>query len=207
MSDAFSDLALMTAAFQQAAESGWTRVSIVEAARTAGMPLDEARHRFPDCRSVLRRFGEHLDRAALDSAPREGPVRDRLFDLLMNRFEAMKPHRAGIMALLRSLPADPMTALYLTYSTRRSMTWMLQAAGDPAHGLRGALRLKGLLAVWAWTMRAFEGDESEDLSATMAALDKALGRAHEAAVWLSGEPARAQEANAAMTGDADTIMA
>ena len=201
MSEFPFDLALMAAAFQQAADHGWARMSIAEAARSAGLPLDAARARFPGKRVLLCRFGEHLDRVALASAPQEGPVRDRLFDLLMNRFEAMKPHRAGVMALLRALPADPATAVFLTCATRRSLRWMLQAAGDPAHGLRGALRLKGLMAVWTWTMRAFENDDSEDLSATMAALDKALAHAHEAASWLSGERRRETVPDASMAGE------
>ena len=63
---------------------------------------------------------------------------------------------------------------------------MLNTVGQPTSGLRGALRIQGLVAVWAWTLRTFERDESEDLSATMAALDTALGRAHEIAHWISG---------------------
>lgn len=159
---------------------------MVDAARAADMPLVEARARFPGKRALLRRFGVLMDQAALAAAPQDGPVRDRLFDLLMSRFDAMKPHREGIRAVLRSLPFDPATALDLTCATRQSMRWMLQAAGDPADGIRGALRLHGLMAVWTWTMRAFERDESEDLSSTMATLDKALARAHEAAGWLAG---------------------
>jgi hypothetical protein len=44
--------------------------------------------------------------------------------------------------------------------------------------------VKGLVAVWLWTMRTWRGDETEDLSATMAALDSALRRAERAAEWL-----------------------
>ena len=45
------------------------------------------------------------------------------------------------MALLRSLPAEPPTALLLALATRRSMRWMLDAAGistAAAAGLIGA---------------------------------------------------------------------
>ena len=51
--------------------------------------------------------------------------------------------------------------------------------------------MKGLLAVWLWTIRAWRTDDSEDLSATMAALDAALRRAEQAAEWLGW---RAREA-------------
>ena len=185
MSEHDFDQALIEAAFRLAGESGWAQVTIAGAAQAAGLSLAEARVRFPGKHTLLRRFGQRVDQAALAGASGEGPVRDQLFDLLMGRFEAMKPHREGVRALLRYLPRDPATALVLACATRRSMRWMLQAAGQPTTGLRGALRVRGLLAVWVWTLRAFERDESEDLAATMAALDTALGRACQVAEWMS----------------------
>lgn len=194
MSDQDFDHALIAAAFQRAAEVGWTRLTILDAARAAGLSLAEARARFPGRLALLRRFGAMLDQAALAAAPAEGAVRDRLFDLLMSRFDAMKPHRAGLHALLRHLPGDPALALALTCATRRSMRWMLQAAGVSTAGLRGELRVRGLVAVWLWALRAFERDATEDLAPTMAALDTALHRVHTAAAWLAGERAAAEPA-------------
>jgi AcrR family transcriptional regulator len=187
MSEHDFDDALIAAAFRLAGESGWAALTIAGAAQSAGLSLAEARERFPGKHTLLRRFGQRLDQAALAAASHEGPVRDQLFDLLMGRFDAMKAHRDGIGALLRYLPSDPATAMQLACGTKRSMRWMLHAAGQKTTGLRGALRVKGLLAVWVWAMRAFERDESEDLSATMAAVDTALGRAHQFATWISGE--------------------
>ncbi len=184
MDDAAFDTALIGAVFQQAAERGWHQVSLVEAARAAALPLAEVRARFPGRASVLLRFGRLADQAALTDAPAEGPVRDRLFDLLMRRFDALQAHRAGVIALLRALPRDPPTAMLLACATRRSMRWMLQAAGVGAAGLRGELRVRGLVGVWLWTLRAWERDDSADLSGTMAALDAALARAEQAASWI-----------------------
>jgi AcrR family transcriptional regulator len=177
MDDAAFDRALIAAAFQQAAESGWRSVSVADAARAAGLPLARARERFPGRAAILLRFGRLADQAALSDATADGTPRDRLFDLLMKRIDALQAHRAGVLALLRALPAEPPTALLLTLATRRSMRWMLEGAGISSRGVRGELRVKGLLAVWLWTIRAWRGDESEDLSTTMAALDVTLSRA------------------------------
>lgn len=193
MSEHDFDQALIGAAFRLAAESGWARLTVADAARAAGVSLAEARMRFPGKPALLARFGRSLDQAALSAVPNEGPVRDQLFDLLMSRFDAMKPHRDGIRALVRHLPCDPVTTLLLACATRRSMRWMLHAAGQPTSGLRGALRVQGLVAVWAWALRAFERDDSEDLASTMAALDTALGRAHTMALWISRERAPDQD--------------
>ena len=187
MSEPDFDRTLLAAAFTIAADHGWAHVNITGAARAAGLPLAEARMRFPGKRALLTRFGALLDQAALAAASGDGTVREQLFDLLMGRFEAMKPYRAGVSALMRALPGEPGTAVALACGTQRSMRWMLHAAGEAATGPRGALQVHGLAAVWAWTLRTFETDESEDLSATMSALDKALGRADRMARFLSGD--------------------
>ena len=186
MSDTEFDIALVTAAFRLAGEQGWRRVNAALAAREGGLPLPEARARFPSKAAILLRFGRLADQAALTGASGEGPIRDQLFDLLMRRFDFLQTHRAGVKALLRSLPTDPPTALLLATASRRSMRWMLQAAGVTATGTRGELQVKGLLAVWLWAVRAWERDESADLSGTMAAVDSALQRAERVANWLHG---------------------
>lgn len=180
------DTELIASFFRLAAERGWAQVSVVAAARAAALPLDQARARLPGRAAVLLRFGRMADQAALTEAPNDGSIRDKLFDLLMRRLDVVQAHRAGVLALLRALPTEPPTALLLACATRRSMRWMLEAAGVGTHGLRGALRVRGLVAVWLWTLRAWEGDETADLSVTMAALDAALRRAERAAAWLSG---------------------
>lgn len=186
MNDTEFDTALVTAAFRLAGETGWRKFNVAEAARAAGLSLAEARGRFPSRGSVLMRFGVLADQAALLDAPSEGPVRDRLFDLMMRRFDALQVHRDGVKALLRALPTDPAAAILLACASKRSMRWMLQAAGIAVTGARGEIQVRGLLAVWLWGVRAWDNDASDDLSGTMAAIDTALQRAEQVASWLHG---------------------
>ncbi len=183
--DAF-DRALIAAGFAQAAEQGWRRVTIPGAARAAGLPLARARARFPGRATLLLRFGRIADQTALAELTSDGPVRDRLFDLIMRRIDVLQAHRAGVLALLRALPCEPPTAVLLTCATRRSLRWLGQAAGVELRGVLGELKLRGLVAVWLWTLRAWQRDETADLSATMAALDQGLNRAEQAARWVQG---------------------
>jgi len=186
------DTALISSAFALAAERGWSGVSVAQAARDAGLPLDRARRRFPGRCAVLLRFGSLADQAALTGAPSEGPRRDRLFDILMRRIDFLQRHRAGVLALMDALPADPAATFALLAANLGSMGWMLEGADIASHGLHGQLRRKALLAVWLWTLRAWRRDESEDLGSVMAALDQALARAAAAENWLGhrrNEPA------------------
>jgi hypothetical protein len=156
--------------------------------------FDRARARFPMRAAILLRFGSLADQAALALAPTEGPARDRLFDIVMRRIDSLQTNRDGVLALFRHLPLDPCLAAMLAMTSLRSMGWLLEGAGIDATGPRGKLRAKGMLAVWLATVHAWRTDASEDLSATMAALDRALRRAEQVEGWMSGRrPAAAPE--------------
>ncbi len=184
MSEAEFDAALVTAALVIAGNEGWERTTVPAAAQAAGLSLPEARGRFCGRLSILQRFSQMVDQAALTGVAADGSIRDRLFDLLMRRFDALQANRQGVLAILHALPRAPETALFLACETRNSMRWMLQAAGVTADGLRGALRIRGLMVVWLYALRAWERDDSADLSTTMAAVDTGLQRAEATIKWL-----------------------
>ncbi len=196
MDNAEFDRALVGAAFALAAERGWSGVSVAQAARRADLPLDRARRRFPMRAAILLRFGSIADQSALALAPSEGAHRDRLFDMLMRRFDVLQAHREGVLALLRSLPRDPCTAAMLAAASVRSMAWLLEAADISARGPLGRLRAKGLLVVWLAGLRAWRDDASEDLSGTMAAVDRALSQAERVEGWMRGHRARTPDSPA-----------
>lgn len=200
------DQSLIEAAFAIAGERGWRAVSIEEAAYAANLDIGRARARFTGIDALLRRLGANADRLALEGYAPSGSVRDDLFDLLMRRFDAFVPLRPGLKALLAALPVNPALSLMLTEASARSMGWLLAATGVEVGGLRGILRINGLLAVWLYALRAFAEDESPDLAATMAALDRGLAQAEKAAGWLAGsrkmrEPAPFPEADEDFAGD------
>jgi hypothetical protein len=185
---ALADATLVTAAFALGAEKGWRHVSPAAAARYAGLDLAKVRAAYPCTGSILKKFGEMADAAALSNALTEGSVRDRLFDILLRRFDFLQLYRPGVVALLHALPFCPPLAFVMTELNIASMGWLLEGAGVDATGLRGALAKRGLLAVWAYGIRAWADDESEDLTATMAAVDKALARAESIVNRFSSKP-------------------
>jgi AcrR family transcriptional regulator len=164
---------VIEAALALAAERGWRQV-----AAAAKLSLAELYALYPSKAAILAAFVRRIDGEVLGEGEAEGDnPRDRLFDVVMRRFEALKPHRAGIEAILHDAGRDPLALLCGGPRLLRSMAWMLEAAGLPSHGLGGRLRAKGLAVVYLATMRVWLSDESEDLSRTMAALDKHLRRA------------------------------
>ncbi|WP_170294739.1 TetR/AcrR family transcriptional regulator [Roseospira navarrensis] len=171
---------LIDAALGLAAEDGWRRLTMAAIAERAGVPLNAALRVHGSRNEVLRAMGHHVDAAMLDEAltftDQDGP-RDRLFDMLMRRFDALSPWRAGLAAIIKDLPADPGTFVVSMQGVYHSMGLALEAASLPADGFGGLATRKGLAAVYLSTMRVWTEDDTEDLSRTMAALDKNLDRA------------------------------
>ena len=207
MEDSAFDQALITAVFEQASLVGWADVNLAEAAREAGLPVPRVRARFPNKSAVLLRFGVLADEAALAGSQTEPMARDRLFDMLMARFDALQQHRAGVLSMMVALRTDPATAALLYAGTLRSMRWLLDAAAIPVSGLIGALRVQGLLVLWLYVLRAWEQDDSPDLTATMAAVDRGLDRALRAeALWPGRVPPVAPEVSPIPESDEPAAM-
>ncbi len=178
------ETAAVDATLKLAAERRWREIGLAEIAEEAGVPLAELHPRLGSKQALLDAFMRRIDAAVLaEEAPgAEESARDRLFDVLMRRFDALQPHRLAIGNILDDQLRSPGESLCSLAQLGRSMGWMLAAAGIPAEGLRGVLRVKGLSAIWLSCLRVFLRDDSADLSKTMAALDGALRRVE----WLVG---------------------
>lgn len=163
------------------AEKGYANVALRDVAAGAGLGLAELYRRYPDKAALVAGFLARIDAEVIAGTPAtsdpEETVRDRLFEVLMRRFDALRPHRAAVQAIRRASLGDPLLALSLAPAVRRSMAAMLEAAGVPSDGVAGALRQSGLLAIYQAVSQVFARDETTDSSKTMAALDSRLKRA------------------------------
>jgi len=169
----------ITAAFMALlAEKRFEEIGFGEIAARSGLTLANCRAEFGSPLAIYAAHVKELDRKVLAGASSdmaEEPPRERLFDVLMRRIEAMTPHREATRSLLRSVSRNPGLALALNGLAVRSQHWMLTAADIDAAGPRGAIRAQGLAALFAQVLRTWVDDE-DDNARTMAALDKALAR-------------------------------
>lgn len=169
---------MVEAALSLAAERGWRELSLAEIAQRADVPLPEAYRVAPSKTVLLLRLMCATDRAVLASGMADAgeQPRDRLFEILMRRFDVLQARRAATLAILRDMPADPASALFTLPQLAVGLAWMLEAAGLSASGVRGMLRIKALGLVYLSALRAWTQDDSADMAGTMAALDKGLRR-------------------------------
>jgi AcrR family transcriptional regulator len=182
---------LVAATFRLAAERGWRALRLDDIADACGLPRADLRRRFPCKASVLVACARQIEQQAAAAPPAfepEDTVRDRLFELLMQRLDLLVPHKDAVARILRDLPADPLGAAFAGPDVLRLMAGILDQAGVPAAGPVGCLRAKGLAAIWLATLGDWVRDDSPDNARTMAALDAHLRRAEPFARMLGRLP-------------------
>ncbi len=177
------DAPLFEGLFRVIAAHGWRGVTLPRLAEASGISAAELAGRFPSRLGLLRAFGEHVtDEVQLGTVPGQGGTpRDRLFDVLMRGLDALAPYKAGLRRLMTEMYTDGVLAGALAPVFQRAMERMLDAAELDSSGLKGRLRAAGLTVVWIRAVNAWSKDTTEELGPTMAALDRALDRAEQAA--------------------------
>ena len=162
------------------ADQSFEQIGLAEVAGRAGLKLSQLRAEFGSVLAIFAAHVKDIDRAVLaggDADMTEEPPRERLFDVLMRRLEALAPYKEAVRSVMRSARRNPGLGLALNAMAVRSQSWMLEAAGIGAHGPRGALRAQGAALMFARVLSVWVDDEEEGLDRTMAALDRGLASA------------------------------
>jgi AcrR family transcriptional regulator len=168
---------LIQGALQAAAALGWEHVTPRDICAEAGLELSDFYDHFDDKSDLLVAYGRRLDKMLIgtyaDITPPSSP-RDLLFDIIMERLDHANADRKAVISILNSFKFDPKQAIITCPHLARSMSLMLDLAHIDTNGIKGAVRVAGLTALYIWVLRTWVEDESTDLSRTMATLDKSL---------------------------------
>ncbi len=170
---------VIAAAMRLAAQKPWNEVSLRDIAEMAGIDLAGLRGVFQSKVAILSAFARAADDAVLTAAPKprpDQPARDRIFDVLMTRFDLLAPYKPALKSIMASRPAD----LELLRRLMASQAWMLHAAGVGTDGVLGFARVAGLSSVYARTIDTWLEEDDPSLGRTMAALDHRLKRGEQA---------------------------
>lgn len=171
---------LARAALSLAATGSWREVTLVQLAHAASRPVSDFYG--ASLGDAVDAAEEAFDRAIGDNLDELDPnqsVRDRLFELIMRRFEAMEPHRAAVLAMEQGGDRDPVLMAAAHQRHVRCARWVLALSGLEADGMTGNARAQGLGVIIGQARAAWRGDDAGDFAKTMASLDKNLRRAEE----------------------------
>jgi hypothetical protein len=168
---------LLEAALHIVERDGWRGYGPLKLARETGAGLAEIVTQLGDRGEIFAAMGRRADMAMIDvdvAELAEMSAKERVFELFMRRFESLRPARPALRRLRGE--AAPEVWLQGLGNLRRAMKLVVEASGLDADGPRRTLIGVALANAYLRTGRVWLDDDSEDLSATLAELDKQLDR-------------------------------
>jgi len=124
-------------------------------------------------------FAQHIHHTILETyqVDRQDTAKERLFEIMMMHFDELQTHRALTLSILRNLRTYPLFFLPRRADINATFSQLLRLAQVPTRNpLRYALWHKGIKLTFLKALKTWHQDESDDLSATMKALDQGLSR-------------------------------
>ena len=103
--------------------------------------------------------------------------KDMLFEVLMARFDILEINRKAFLEIYNILKKNPQQFIILLPTFLESMITTAELAKYKVNGLKGTVRLKGLMLIYFITFFRWLDDKDPSLEKTMTALDKNLDQA------------------------------
>ena len=104
-------------------------------------------------------------------------TKDMLFEVLMARFDILQQNRKSFLEIYKCFKSSPQYFLQLLPSFLESMIITAELAKYNVNGLKGSIRLKGLMVLYFVTFFQWIDDKTTSLESTMTELDKNLDQA------------------------------
>ena len=100
-----------------------------------------------------------------------------LFEVLMARFDILEENRKSFLEIYKILKKNPQQLIKLLPTFLESMIITAELSKYKVNGLKGTIRLKGLMLIYFITFFQWVDDKESSLEKTMTALDKNLDQA------------------------------
>ncbi len=165
---------------QEITHSGWRRARVEGAATAAGLAPAELIIALGDRQAAIAALLECVATESAAAATDGESVRERLFDGLMQGFDVLQAERAAVLAIWQA--RDPGVAMLVAGRIGGHLRRLALLAGMSVSGLRGRARRAALAAILWRAFAVWRQDDSADMAATMAELDRLLEKAETAAV-------------------------
>ena len=103
--------------------------------------------------------------------------KDMFFEILMMRFDILEKYRKSILTIFDSFKKKPQELIFLLPSFIDSMIFMAKFSKISISGLKGNIKIKGLLIVYFSSFLVWKKENNKSLEKTMTSLDLYLNRA------------------------------
>ena len=170
--------------FSNIARDGWTKFSLLQFSKTEKISIQDLKTFFRNKDHILERFSKMIDHKVESNIDVEEMKstsnKDNLFELIMLRLEAMQTYKVALKNILSSAKEQPIILKKLSKNIINSLDFYLELSSYYDDTPVDFLKKNAIFFIYSLTFRVWLNDESDDLSKTMAELDKFLSMADKA---------------------------
>jgi len=128
---------------------------------------------------LLKSISKYVDYLLINKAKslENSSTKDMLFEVLMARFDLLEVNRKAFLEIYKILKKNPQQFIKLLPTFLESMIITAELSKYKVNGLKGTIRLKGLMIIYFVTFFQWMNDKNSSLEKTMTSLDKNLDQA------------------------------
>lgn len=174
---------IYTSTLKLASSHEWSTLQLEQIARQAKISLAEIKKYYATTDDILPEivddFSQKVSLTVGKLSPNT-PIKDRLFEIFMARFDLLQQNRSAILNILTYVKKNPARAATLLKAQQQAMTSMFKLTRHNPSTIQPLISAS-LLVVFVLTVATWQHDQSADMSKTMATLDRHLRYANKLA--------------------------
>jgi len=160
---------------------GWNKFSIEKLSVKENIPVKNLKIFFKCKYSIVDKFSTMIDKN-IESKLRiedfkDSSKKDILFELIMMRFDEMEEFKGSLAKVLDASKNKPLMISIITKNVMNTMDFFLELSNSYNNYAFDLLKKNFLFIIYSITFKTWLSDNTEDLSKTMAELDKLLSTA------------------------------
>jgi hypothetical protein len=160
---------------------GWEEFSLEKLSTKEKIPINDLKVFFKCKNSIVDKFSRMIDKK-IESKLRiddfkDSSKKDILFELIMMRFDEMEGYKGSLVKILDVSKNKPLLISIITKNVMNTMDFFLELSNSYNNYAFDFLKKNFLFFIYSITFKTWLSDDTDDLSKTMAELDKLLSTA------------------------------
>ena len=156
-------------------KKSWNAFSLEQVLKSVKVKKTNIKTKF----DLLKLISKYVDYLLINNTKslENSSTKDMLFEVLMARFDILEENRKAFLEIYKILKKNPQQLIKLLPTFLESMIITAELSKYKVNGLKGTIRLKGLMLIYFITFFQWVDDKESSLEKTMTALDKNLDQA------------------------------
>ena len=169
---------LLKKAFEIIERDGWETFSLQNLSKQEKIKNEDIKFYFKNKNEIIDKFSTMMDsivesKVNLDDF-KISSKKDNLFELIMLRLEEMKNFKISLVKIIESAKKKPLLLKRISSNVMNTLDFYLELTSCYENTPIDFLKQNTLFFIYSFTFKTWLKDESDDLSSTMAELDRLL---------------------------------